>query len=412
MILCLEMLLHSSSKQYDFDQSKASVPAATVEKALAALKKLPKLEGIGIAEETSEIPSYLHTLVSLEGLSTCGKGLVPEQSRASAVMEYCERYSWNNFDMKNAPGYIEASYEEIKETKVRTVKEDYFLCNFTGIANKYPLLKKIKRIPMKWIKGFSLTHKEDFYYPIRWHNHIFGSNGLAAGNTMEEAITQGLCELIERENVYRLVVEKELADDIDLSSIKHPAIKRAIDEAASAGIDLILKDITFDIGVPSFIVYGSNSKYKDTLLHKGVGHGTYLGPEQAVARALSEYFQAFSLLHDDIKKRGPDLTAEPNKHYGFLVTYPHDIFYKCGRRKPLSEIRDLSKKDFKDETEMLVSMLAKKGYETVITDKTNPVLGIPVVRVFVPGLRSVIVSEVHKPEIFILAAQKEAMRGE
>ena len=406
------MILHPSPKQYVFDQSKAAVPVNTVEKALAALKKLPKLEGIEIAEAISEIPSYLHTVVSLEGLNTCGKGLTPEQSRASAIMEYAERYSWNNFDKKGYKGYVEASYEEIKETKVRTVKEDYFLCNFTGISNKYPLLKKIKQIPMKWIKGFSLTHKDDFYYPISWHNHVFGSNGLAAGNTMEEALTQALCEVIERENVYRFVVEKELADDIILASIKHPAIIKTLGEAASAGIEIILKDITFDLGVPSFIAYGSNSKYKDTLLSKGVGHGTYPGPEQAAARALSEYFQAFSLCHDDIKKRGPDLVAEPNKHYGFLVTYPHDIFYKCGRKKPLSDVKDLSKNDFRDEVEMLVDILAKKGYETVTINKTHPELGIPVVRVFVPGLRSVIVAEVHKPEMFILAAQKEAMMGE
>ncbi|MFA5104425.1 MAG: YcaO-like family protein [Candidatus Margulisiibacteriota bacterium] len=406
------MILHPSPKQYVFDQSKAAVPVDTVEKAFAALKKLPKLEGISIAEEISEIPSYLHTVVSREGLDTCGKGLTPEQSRASAIMEYCERYSWMNFDMKGYNGYTEASYEEIVKTKVRTVKEDYFLCNFVGIPDKNALLKKIKKIPLKWIKGFSLTHGGDFYYPIRWHNHIFGSNGLAAGNTMEEALTQAISEVIERENVYRFVVEKELADDIDLSSIKHPAVAKTLEEAAAAGIEIILKDVTFGLGVPSFIAYGTNSRYKDTLLHKGVGHGTYPGPEQAVARALAEYFQAFALLNDDIKKRGLDLTAEPNKHYGFLVTYPHDIFYKFARKKPLSEVKNLSKDDFKDEVEMLVSILAKKGYETVVINKIHPELGIPVVRVFVPGLRSVIVSEVYDPQIFILAAQKEAMTGE
>ena len=405
------MELHSSPKRYVFDQSKAGLPAETVQKALSALRTLPGLEDVRISEDISGIRSYLHTLVFAQGINTCGKGLVPDQARASAVMEFCERYSWMNFDMRKAPGYIEASYDEIKDTGVRTVKEDYFLCNFTGITNKYPLLKKIRQIPMKWIKGFSMTRGEDFYYPIRWHNNVFGSNGLAAGNTMEEALTQALCEVIERENVYRFIVEKEAADDIDLSSVRHPAVRKALDDSASAGIELVVKDISYDTGIPSFIAYGTNPEYKDTLLHKGVGHGTYPDPEQALARALSEYFQAFSLLHDDIKKRGWELTAEPDRHYGFLVTYPHDIFYKAGRVKPLAEIRDVSRPDFKEEAEMLIGTLSERGFETVVIDKTHPGLGIPVVRAFVPGLRSVIVSETRDPEIFIIAAQKEALAG-
>lgn len=405
------MKLNPSPKQYVYDQSKASVPEDTVQKALTALQKLPKLHGIALKEEVSEIPSCLHTLVSMEGLSTCGKGLVPEQSRASAVMEYCERYSWNNFDLKSAPGYAEASYDEILDTGIRTVKEDYFLCNFVGISNKYPLIKKIRRIPMKWIKGYSIGAKEDFYYPIRWHNNVFGSNGLAAGNTVEEAVTQALCEVIERENVYRFVVEKETADDVDLASVRHPAVRRVLDEASAAGIEFIVKDISYDSKVPSFIAYGTNPKYKDTLLHKGVGHGTYTDPEQALARALSEYFQAFSLLHDDIKNRGWGLTAEPDRHYGFLVTYPHDIFYKAGRVKPLADLKSISKPDFKDEAELLMGILSAKGLETVVIDKTHPELGIPVVRVFVPGMRSVIVSETRDPQIFVIAAQKEALKG-
>ena len=405
------MELHSSPKRYVFDQSKSAVPEETVKKALSALKKLPGLEGISVSEEISGIPSYLHTLVSGKGISTCGKGLVPEQSRASAVMEFCERYSWVNFDIKNASGYTEASYDEIKASKVRTVKEDYFLCNFDGINNKYPLLKKIRQIPMKWIKGYSLTHNEDFYYPVRWHNNIFGSNGLAAGNTMEEAIVQAMCEVIERENVYKFVVKKELAEDIDIASIDHPAAVNALKDASAEGIEFVIKDVAYDLTVPSFIAYGTNPKYKDTLLHKGVGHGTYLEPRQAVVRALSEYFQAFSLLYDDIKKRGFDLEAEPDRHYGFIVTYLHDIFHKARTTKPLGSIKDISADDFRDEVLSMVDILRRKGHETVVINKTHPLLGVPVVRVFVPGFRSVIVSETRDPQIFILAAQKEAMAG-
>ena len=85
------MELHSSPKRYVFDQSKAGLPAETVQKALSALRTLPGLEDVRISEDISGIRSYLHTLVFAQGINTCGKGLVPDQARAGAVREFGER---------------------------------------------------------------------------------------------------------------------------------------------------------------------------------------------------------------------------------------------------------------------------------------------------------------------------------
>ncbi len=406
------MELHSAPKLYVFDQSKSEMPSRTIQNALLALKKIPVLENLEIKEAFSAFEFYKHILVSANGLTTCGKGLTFEQARASAIMEYCERFSWMNYDIKNAPGYIEASYEEIKRAKTRTVDEDYFFCNFFGIKNKYPLLKKLKGIPMKWIKGYSFTNHCEYYYPIRWHNYIFGSNGLAAGNTYEEAIVQAICELIERECVYQFIVENKVANDVDIASIKNPLLAEIFEKLAKDKIDFKIKNISYEFEIPSFIFYGINNNFAGTILHKGVGHGTYLEPNQAIIRSVSEYLQAFSLLHDQVREKGFDLIFKPNKHYGFLVTFPHDNFYKSLKDVKVSEINDFSKSDFKEEAEFLMHLLAKMGYEVVIIDKTHPLLKIPVVRVFIPGFRSVIVSEVFDAEMFIIAAQNEALRAE
>ena len=63
------------------------------------------------------------------------------------------------------------------------------------------------------------------YYPLNWHNILFTSNGLASGNTFEEAIVQGLCELVERENVYRLFVERRVAREIDPDRAWHDILE-------------------------------------------------------------------------------------------------------------------------------------------------------------------------------------------
>jgi len=398
--------LKSCPKHYTLDQDKAVAPKDTVKTALQSLKKAYDLSHLKIEAREDVIEGAYSFTGFSDQLKNSGKGLTKEQSRASAIMEFAERYFWLHFDYKSYDGYVQKSYNEIKKGDIPTVDESYFLYHFIGLENKKELLEEIKDIPLKWIKGESLIDHNKFYYPINWHNYNFSSNGLAAGNAIEETIFQALCELIERENVYRLFVEKKVGNDIDLKSIKTPLAKKVLENAKKAGIEIIIKDISFDFRIPTIIVHGICEADRNRLTYKGCGYGAHTDPEKALVRALSEYFEGFSLLRK--KEKEVDIKWEriipylPKKNYGFLPLYNQEMLYKKKKTLKISDIPNLSRPDIKDEDEYILMTLKNFGYNVILVNKTIPAFNIPMVRLFAPKMRSLISTEIETP-LFMMA---------
>jgi ribosomal protein S12 methylthiotransferase accessory factor len=267
-------------------------------------------------------------------------------------------------------------------------------------------------IPLKWIKGFSLSTKSDYYYPINWHNNIFSSNGLASGNTIEEAILQAICELIERENVYRLFVLKMPGKYVDPGSINHPLIKKTFAESASQGIDFLIKDISSELAVPTFVVRGTKENDRGKLTYQGCGQGASPAPIKALIRSIAEYFEGFLIMassQDRMKfEAGAYIGSMPKKHLGFITLLNPEILEESRGRESFSDIPDMSMNDIKDEIEWIIDLLHKLGHEVVVINKTLPQLRIPVVRVFIPMMRSCINTEILRPESLVAQAYFEA----
>ena len=203
--------LKSSPKQYTLDQDKTRDPQATVKYALEHLKARYDLSNLKIEKPVVVIPGSCQCSVLSDQFATSGKGMTPDQCQASGIMEFAERYAWLHFDYKHYDGFTIKSYREILGQNVPTVDPEYFLSNFIAVQDREKLMAEIPDIPLKWIKGTCLTDETEFYYPINWHNMVFSSNGLASGNTFEESVMQALCEVVERENIYRMFVENRRA---------------------------------------------------------------------------------------------------------------------------------------------------------------------------------------------------------
>ena len=285
--------LKSCIKHYTLDQDKVVTPSETVKNTMARLEKMFELSHLRLEPRQSEIEgAYSYSSLS-DQLNANGKGLTLEQSRASAIMEFAERYSWHYFDYKSCDGYVVKSFDQIKKGKIPTVEESYFLNHFAEIENRAEILSEIKNIPLKWVKGVSLMDYKEFYYPISWHNYAYTSNGLATGNALEEAVLQALCEVIERENVYRFFGECKEGNDLDQDSIGHPIICKALENAKKQGFEFIIKDISLDFKVPTFVVQGTREADKKYMHYQGCGFGTHPNPAKALIRALSEYFEGY-----------------------------------------------------------------------------------------------------------------------
>ncbi|MBF0119071.1 MAG: YcaO-like family protein [Desulfobacterales bacterium] len=360
------------------------------------------LKGLQFKDILLPVKSSHSIRFTCQEYQTSGKGLTHEQCKASAIMEFVERYSWLNFEYKTNSGYTVASFKEIVKDK-HTVEPSYFLSNFFALENKNQLIDKITSLPMKWIEGISLNNGKPFFYPINWHNYVFATNGLAAGNVMEEAILQAICELVERENTFRLFALCEPANTVDPASISHPMISRLLNEAKDGKIEFLIKDISYDMGIPTFIVCGIIASDIGLPTHMGVGHGCHLDPNKALIRALSEYFEGLSSIQNMMKglKREinwkESLSKQPAFHGGFIVTLNFQMLEKSLKTIKINDMPNLSNEDIGEELRLILNILASHGHEVILINKTHPIICIPAVRIFAPKMRTVLNAEIHSP---------------
>jgi ribosomal protein S12 methylthiotransferase accessory factor len=144
------------------------------------------------------------------------------------------------------------------------------------------------------------------------------SDGLASGNTREEAVLHGMLERIERDAdvLFRLAKPAIRAKAcFDPRVLACPSVDRLLSLISAAGFAVVTLDITSDVGVPSVLAYlyplsgkTSGLRYIDVTL----GSGTHFSAARATVRALTEAVQSrltlISGARDDVE---PSLFSAP-----------------------------------------------------------------------------------------------------
>ena len=377
--------LDSVIKNYKVDQDKYIHPKATSRNTLRTLKKAFPEKDFNLKE--IKIDEYISTFDFTDGfINQHGKGATKDQAKASAIMEFTERLSWVNFDYKNAPGYIQTSFNELRKNNDIENIEKCFFIHYS--KKKEELCEIIKDIPLDWIQAYSLTKNKTTYYPINWTNNYMTSNGLASGNIKEEAILQALCEVIERHNVSKLILNlaNTRTELIDINSLDNEVIKNLIKSFNEKDIDVYLINATYQFKVPTIMVCGIARKPEIEAVRTCFGYGCHTDPQKAIIRALTEFFLAregvlskkeiTNKLHMTEGQWQWKLNIDINK----IINDSKIISYK--------ELPDLSNDDIKLEILTVVEELSKQNFEAIIANKTHPLLRVPVYRAFVPGLLS------------------------
>ncbi len=395
----------SCPKTFNGSLDKCRPPAETV----ARIKETLPLLSAGkqlISEKRQPVINGSYSFkTSFDGFAASGKGLEEAQAEASGLMELAERLSWLNFAYRDAPGYRIASYNELSEEKGPLLSADYFLANLKDKAAYEHLLPEILAMPQKWISAQNLTTSTLEAYPITWHNITYTSNGLAAGNQLPEALVQGICEVIERENVCRLFMDERPPRRIDPASINDTDILNILRAAEEAGISLTILEIGAKLGIPTFCVAGVINNNSDSIISKGVGQGCHLNPKMALIRALSEYFESLSIKKKEFAECGTAFeriaASLPQNHSGFLATYNRHMLEAAKETISFDSLENKASGDFCDDLLYLVKNLAEAGYEVSYIDITHPLLKVPVVRVFVPFMRTMISGAIYTPSMAI-----------
>lgn len=324
-----------------------------------------------------------------------GKGVSPLQSKASALCEAIERRNAMFSEMM-----LDDNFELLKLTESQMIEQGQDVINFQSIAPYSQLqyqqfndanhpdskLKQAAQIyndeAIYWLPCWSLTEQKKSYIPltlcfgnIPFEDNKFGlwsSNGCAAGNTIEEAILQGLLELIERDAVAIWWYNEITRSAFDLSLLPPENLAKltaAIKSPTSnGGYDFWVLDLTHDIGVPVMAAVGKNQNTDGWIL----GFGCHLNPIIAAQRALTELCQLIP-----VRDHGRQV-------FDFDAIKEADYLKACTQVKPCKATITASG-DIKTDILTIETKLNQLGFETLVLDYSRANIPLKTVKVFVPG---------------------------
>lgn len=378
-----DYLFNSSPKGYSEDQDKNVLPEETYNKALLALKNAFPETQFALTEIVN---TEFYSVYDFDDglLNTHGKGATKHQSMASAIMEYIERKSWLEYNFGNAKGFIKASYDELSEKIDMSAYKNIFTIHY--YAEKEKNQKLLKSIPLFWVEAYDLVNKKPILFPVNFVDLTRSSNGLAAGNTKEEAITQGLCELIEREHIDNFLIDpyNSKIKLIDTQHITNPYLINLLDWAKDNNITVYFFDISTQLPVTTILVHCIDNNPPTAYTRTGNGYGTHLDPEKAMIRAFTEFLQG----REGYKK---DLPKSMNIKKGNWQSHLNLDFTRIINNSKTISIQkcpNLSHTDFLHDLEKLISILKQKKHGIIALNLTHPNLGIPVYRLFVPQFKT------------------------
>lgn len=332
------------------------------------------------------IPTYMAIRPGAKLLTSAqGKGITHELAKVSAIMECIE--GWHCERM--APPALMGSYQELKDT--------YPLLRLHPHINHGPFeWVDIESLTIPWGKGTELISGKEIYFPYTtfYVNTTFfqpgyryfppTTNGLASGNTTEEAICHGIFEVLEREfTVENLYVSKY--DQVDLESITSPHLLNLIARIHQQHLRLEVWDIRTQMNIPAYLAILHNP---DEVRNVGMmmGSGAHFSSVVALSRAITEAIQArLTIISGSRDDQGPRVYQKIKKIRGDF----DNVFEKTSRKKrPFVENKLPTHYSFSQCLQDLLTTLKAHGFHQVIVyNHTRAAFDIPVVHVMIPGLR-------------------------
>jgi thioglycine synthase len=417
-------VLLQSRKKWTINGTSRIRPAQeTLEKVIPLQAKIGVTRLADITDmDVLRIPNFSAVLPGTEDYIWVysGKGPTKQHAMASALMESIERYS--SLPASGSRKFVRSSYEDLARQR-KALHPDKIV---EPVRFEYR-----DNMLMDWISGFDIENREEIMVPasmalFRYSPPppavnpfaYFHTNGLASGNVMEEAICHALCEVIERDAMSlaelrasaipfhilrslthsltsagfavapiqsdKFVDDPSVFPDVDITDVDFKPVRDLVEKFQRAGISLRIKDITSDLGVPSF-----NASSVEWVSHDygylAEGHGTHPDARIALLRAITEVSQTRAAniqgARDDLRKiRYGESNADDRRAWQFMASTT---------TKKFSEIQTFFNEDILDDINLILSRLKAVGLsQAIIVDLTNPELNIPVVRAIVPGLET------------------------
>jgi len=340
------------------------------------------------------IPVVMVTRPNSRALSVSqGKGIDLDHAKASGVMEAIETYHGERIDL----ALKLASHGELRRR--HTVADPVAL-------PRLPNSRYTENLRLLWIEGYDLMNRSsawvpyesvhvNYTLPLPEGTGCFAStsNGLASGNHLLEALSSGICEVVERDAdaLWEIMTEEEAAARrVDLGSIDDPEAREILGKYEAAQIAVEVWETTSDVGIPAFRshIYESEANPHEP---QGVFFGAGCHPSRRIAllRALTEAAQSrltyISGARDDIERRNYRRPGDEHPAERFREMTAGRPAVRPVQAAPNRET-DLLNDDLAWELERLAAVGVRQA---IAVDLSTAAIGVPVVRIVIPGLEGV-----------------------
>lgn len=378
-----KVILKDAFKRFTSDVDKVLTPEETVQRFKEKLAKidLDILEGTTrIDNGRLDIPVYFSLCGrdAQEIIGTkkhMGKGATPRQAEASAVMELAERFSFFSF-CRSQKNFLVEKYRNLK---YRALPFESIALSVHDNADDLDQAREVfSNIPLKWTRAYNLTRQEEVLIPFDWFFAINEHNGPSAGNCVEEALSQGICEIVERHVSSIVSCNKLKSAAINTDSIADPIVLEMMAKYDKTGVRLFISDFSLDTGIPSVGVLGydpSTFPEKSEIVWTA---GTTPNAQKALSRALTEVAQLAGDFNTNSNYEASGLPKLKTLEEAGFIIHPD-------RRVNISELPDLSDDNIKVEVENCVSALSGIGMDVIVVNVTHPMLQIPAFYTIIPG---------------------------
>ncbi|GAB5376065.1 MAG: YcaO-like family protein [Acuticoccus sp.] len=318
-----------------------------------------------------------------------GKGLTLEAARVSAVMEAFE--TW-------------CAEAIVKPVLFASLDEMRFQHTVVDVA-RLPVatLEPVDPgLPFLWIEGTDLLSGDPRFVPYEMvhanyslpepaHSGAFvaTTNGLASGNTRDEALLHALCEVIERDAVTLWKLTEDAFGSrhaVAPQSVADPGCRWLLDRFAAAGVRVALFDATSDVGLPVFAALIAEGDGGDAAPE--LGFGCHPAPEVALSRALTEAAQARLTFIAGAREDIPDADYTPAA-IAERAAAAAAIFADLAPTRDFAAIASVERDSIAGDIAATLDALRCAGIEEVVAvDIGRPAFGLSVIRVVVPGLEA------------------------
>ncbi|MCC5883056.1 MAG: OsmC domain/YcaO domain-containing protein [Halomonas sp.] len=229
---------------------------------------------------------------------------------------------------------------------------------------------------------------ETVYFPSNLIENLYLSNGMSAGNTLQEAQVQCLSEIFERA-VKREILEQELAlPDVPMEVLeRYPGILEGIQALEAQGYPVLVKDASLGGQFPVMCVTLMNPRTGGVFASFGA-HPSF---EVALERSLTELLQgrSFEGLNDFLPPTfNSQAVSEPNNFVEHFIDSSGLVSWRFFSAKSEFVFADWDYSSTNaEEAATLFGILEELGLEAY--QAVHEDLGAPVCRILVPGYSEV-----------------------